>query len=225
MRRKGWQEGTLPPECEVIPNGIELDRFYRPAPPPDAPPPINLLIAGRITADKGVATAVEAVARLAQRRPRDFHLLIAGAGPNDYRAKLDRMIRENNLGGHVTFLGRLPRSDIPALMHRCHIFLLPTDHDEPFARVMLEAMAAGLAVIGTLTGGTGELLIHERNGLAFAAADSADLACQIERLLDNPGLRYQLASQGQKDVVGHYSLDLMVDRLEGLLRRAIAGGD
>jgi len=222
MRRKGLTENTLPPHTEVIYNGVETESFYRPVPPPDAPPPINLLLAGRVSHDKGIHVAVEAMGKLAQARPqRDYRLIIAGSGPADYLEHLQRLAVTYGVEELVLFLGWLPRERIPALMHTCHVLLLPTVHQEPFARVTLEAMAAGLAVIGTLTGGTGELLQDDRNGLACVAEDSQDLACQIGRLLDDPHLRHRLASQGQAMVLAQYTLERMVERVEALLERAV----
>jgi glycosyltransferase involved in cell wall biosynthesis len=83
-------------------------------------------------------------------------------------------------------------------------------------------MAAGLAVVGTLTGGTGELLIERENGLTCAAENSHEMAEKIEILLDDPAFRFQLACNGQKRVIGEFSLDRMVDRLENFLKRAVA---
>lgn len=222
VRRKGLEEGTLPPHTEVIYNGVETDVFFRPVPLPDASPPINLLVAGRVSADKGVHVAVEAVGNLAQNRSlRDFHLIMAGSGPAEYLAHLQRLAESYGILDKLSSLGWLPREHMPSLMHTCHVLLLPTVHAEPFARVTLEAMASGLAVVGTSTGGTGEILKHEVTGLVCAASDSADLAHQVGRLLDDPELRYDLASQAQRIVLERYSLDYMVQQLEALLEQAI----
>ena len=100
MRRKGLAENTLPAHTEVIYNGVETDSFYRPVPPPDAPPPINLLLAGRVSPDKGIHVAVEAVGSLAQARPqRDFRLIIAGSGPADYLEQLQRLAADSRRRG------------------------------------------------------------------------------------------------------------------------------
>ena len=222
MRGKGLAENTLPVHAEVIYNGVETDQFYRPVPPAEAPPPITLLLAGRVSRDKGIHVAVEAVSRLAQARSqRDFRLLIAGSGPAEYLAHLQQLATDHGITDLVSFLGWLPRERMPDLMQTCHVLLLPTVHQEPFARVTLEAMAAGLTVVGTLTGGTGELLQDDSNGLACAAEDSDDLARQIGRLLDDPHLRHRLACRGQEMVLAQYTLEHMVERVEDLLEQAI----
>lgn len=222
MRRKGLAERTLPPHTEVIYNGVETELFYRPVPPPDTPPPVMLLLAGRVTADKGVHVAVEAMGRLVQaHQERNFRLLIAGGGPAEYRVYLERLVATWEIHDLVSFTGQLPREQMPALMHDAHVLVLTAIHPEAFARVVLEGMAAGLAVVGTLTGGTEEILQHEVTGLACEAGDAAGLAYQVGRLLDDPHLRYRLAKAGQEEVLKHYTLDGMVQRVERFLRSAV----
>lgn len=223
MRRKGLEEGTLPPHTEVIYNGVETDVFFRPVPLPDTSAPITLLVAGRVSADKGIHVAVEAVGKLAQNcSQRDFRLVIAGNGPVEYLAHLQRLAESYGILDKLSFLGWLPRERLPELMHACHVLVLPSIYPEAFARVILEAMASGLAVVGTSVGGTGEIVKHEVTGLACAASDSADLGRQVGRLLDDPELRYDLATQAQRIVLERYSLDYMVQQLEALLGQAIA---
>lgn len=222
MLRKGIDESTLPPHAEVIYNGVETDLFYRPVPPLETAPPFNLLLAGRVSADKGIHVAVEAVVKLAQLRPqRDFRLLIAGGGPSEYVEQLKRLAANHNVTDLISFLGHLPRENMPPLMHASHILILTAIHPEAFARVVLEGMAAGLAVVSTLTGGTSEILKHEITGLACMANDSTDLAYQLGRLLDDPKLRYELACEGQKVVLANYTIERMVDRLEMMLEQAV----
>jgi glycogen synthase len=222
MRRKGLAEKTLPEHTEVIYNGVETESFYRTVPSPESPSPTNLLLAGRVSPDKGSHIAVEAVRCLAEaRRQRDFRLIIAGSGPAPYMEELHRMACSYGIENLVAFLGWIPREQMPQLMHACQLLLLPTICEEPFARVTLEAMAAGLAVVGTLTGGTGELLQDGQTGLACASGDSTGLAQQIGRLLDDPQLRHRLASEGQSIVLARFTLKRMVEQVENLLERAI----
>ncbi|MFZ2486805.1 MAG: glycosyltransferase family 4 protein [Anaerolineae bacterium] len=223
MRRKGWQEGTLPAHAEVIYNGVETDLFFRPVPPPDTPPPMNFLLAGRVSEDKGIHIAVEAIGKLARSRPqRDFHLLLAGSGPETYLTRLQQLAADYQITDLISFLGWLPREQMPALMHRSHVLILTSIYPEAFARVVLEGMAAGLAVVGTMTGGTGEILRHDVTGLACAPDNSDDMVQQMARILQEPMLRYQLASRAQSIVLQQYTMNRMVDQIENLLERAVA---
>ena len=220
MLRKGIGDGTLPDHARVIYNGVEIERFFKPV-SNDLSETLNLLQAGRVSADKGVHLAVEAIGHLARVRGiRNVKLHIAGSGPAEYLAELQKSVAHYDIGDQVSFLGWLPRESMPDLLSRCQVLLLPTIHQEPFARVVLEAMAGGLAVIGTLTGGTGELLEEGITGLTFSPDDSGGLAGQIERLALDPGLRRRIATEGQQMVCERFSLEHMVDEVEGLLREA-----
>jgi glycosyltransferase involved in cell wall biosynthesis len=222
MRGRGLAEGTLPEHARVIYNGVEVQEFFRPV-VFDVEGPLRMMVAGRVSADKGVHTAVEALACLEQELGQgSVHLRIAGSGPAGYLARLKQSVQEHGLDGQVSFLGHIPREEMPNLMADCHVMLLPSTYPEAFSRAVLEGMACGLAVVGTLAGGTGELLQHEVTGLTFVAGDSSDLANQIRRLALEPGLRERLAERGQDLVVERFSLDCMVDHVEALLQEAIA---
>jgi len=222
MLQQGQAKGTLPETAQVIYNGVETDLFFRTPDYPPAESQVQLLLAGRVSRDKGTNVAVDSVGKLAQARPGlDFRLLIAGRGTTTYIEELRELARSHRVQDRVDFLGWVPRERMPELMHRSHILLLPTTHQEPFARVILEAMAAGLAVVGTKTGGTSEILVDGDTGLTCRPGDSGDMARQIERLLDDPQLRLKLASRGQRTVLEKYSLQHMVDRLQSLLKSAV----
>ncbi len=217
MRCKGITDGTLPVHTQVIYNGVEIEQFLRPV-CTEVRGPLRLLQAGRVSEDKGVHTAIEAVGHLAHTyQALDVHLDVVGSGPAAYLAHLQQLISQYDIGDKVTLLGWVPRADMAKLMAKCHVLLLPSIHPEAFARVVLEAMASGLAVIGTPTGGTGELLQHESTGLTFSPGDSQDLAKQIQRLLSDPSLRQRLAAEGQRMILERFTLEHMVGNIERFL--------
>lgn len=223
-REAGIANGTLPANAQVIYNGVEVEVFWRPV-KGRAAGPLRLLQAGRVTQDKGVHTSLEAVGELVRRgRGEQVVLSIAGSGPVEYERSLRRIVTDKGIEQQVTFLGQLPRTRMPELMQGADVLLLPTPHQEPFARVMLEAMAAGLTVVGTTTGGTGELLCHEVNGLAFETGNGRELASRLEQLINDDVLRQRLARRGQEQVVKQFNLDLMVDNLETFLTNALTDG-
>jgi len=220
--RQGIANGTMPATARVIYNGVELDAFRKPA-PEQISGPLRLLIAGRVSADKGVHLAVEAVGRLAQEPELpEIQLIVAGSGPERYLSQLKDLAAQHKIAERTKFMGWLPRQQMPDLMASCHVLLLPTIHQEPFARVVLEALASGLAVIGADTGGTAEIIRHEETGLIVRADDAADLAAQIRRLATDDALRRRIATEGQREVLDKFSIDRMVDHLEILLAEASA---
>lgn len=221
LRQQGLKAGTLPDHTQVIYNGVELHLFQQPV-RTHLDGPLTILQAGRVSADKGTHTTIDAIGRLAQQGLNNIRLIVAGSGPSDYAEQLRQSVAQLGIGEQVTFLGWQPRENMPAIMAQSHVLVLPTENQEPFARVVLEAMANGLTVISTLTGGTGEIVKHGETGLTFPAGDSAALAQQIKRLVDEPALRVKLAECGQALVLENFSLDRMVENCERLLNEALA---
>jgi len=221
LRQEGIQAGVLPSHTQVIYNGVELHLFQQPVRTQLAGP-LTILQAGRVSADKGAHTTIEAIGRLAQQDATPIRLVIAGSGPANYAEHLRQIVEQYRIGDRVTFLGWQPREQMPAIMTDCQVLVLPTENQEPFARVVLEAMANGLTVISTLTGGTGEIVRQGETGLTFPAGDSAALAQQIKSLVDDPALRVDLARRGQALVLEQFSLDRMVENCERLLCEAQA---
>jgi glycogen synthase len=204
-------------ECRIVYPGIDLNVFQA-IPEQRKTEGLSLLYAGNVAAHKGVHTAVEAMQSIVcQQHRQDIHLTIAGGGHPEYVAHLQHMVAENGLSAYVTFIDWAPRAQMPTLMSNMDVLLFPSIWEEPFSRVILEAMALGLVVIGTPTGGTSEILEEGVNGLTFPAEDAETLALQIIKLADNPELRDRLAATAQQDVVTNYGIKQMVDHIEAYL--------
>lgn len=221
LRQQGLAAGTLSAHTQVIYNGVELHLFQQ-AVRSQFDGVLAILQAGRVSADKGTHTTIEALGRLAQQGVTQVRLLVAGSGPADYAEQLRRSVEQHHIEDRVTFLGWQPREQMPSIMAQSQVLVLPTENQEPFARVVLEAMASGLTVISTLTGGTGEIVKHGQTGLTFPAGDSTALAQQIKCLIDDQALRIRLAQNGQDLVLERFSLERMVENCERLLAEAQA---
>lgn len=179
---------------------------------------LRLLYFGRLIHDKGVHTALEAVGLLKQRGLVDgFDLTILGSGHPDYEAKLREMVVQLDIGDHVRFIAQVPREEVPERLGSFDVFLFTSIWPEPMARSVMEAMAAGLLVIGTEVGGQMEMLTHGQNALTFKAENVGSLADHITRVLDDPPLRLRLARAGQQTVLKHFTLERMVDDIERYL--------
>lgn len=200
----------------LIRNGIQLSDFVSGvAKRPRDGEPLHLVYAGRVTPDKGVSTAIDAVRLLEARESGMVYLTIFGDGETHYLHALRNQVDGERLP--VNFRGFIPRAAMPGVLSRASILILPSIVAEALPRVILEAMAAGLVVIGTTTGGTGEVLVEGETGLTFCAGDAADLARQIDRLAGDPELRARLTHTGREVVLRDYSIDHTVDQLEALL--------
>jgi glycosyltransferase involved in cell wall biosynthesis len=144
----------------------------------------------------------------------DMQLTIVGSGHPEYEQSLHKLVDESNLEGRVFFWPRVPREEMPLLLRKFDVLVFPSLWDEPLARMMQEAMACGLLVVGTPTGGTPEILKDGETGLTFPPGDAKALASQLQRLLKDHELRDKLSHNARRIVESKFSLTRMVDEIE-----------
>lgn len=180
--------------------------------------PTRFLYFGRLIHDKGVHTALEAIGLLKKKGLADgINLTILGSGHPDYEKKLRSMLVELHIVDHVQFIKQVPREAVPEWLSRFDVFLFTSIWPEPMARSVMEAMAAGLLVIGSEVGGQVEMLNDGENALTFKAEDVEALADHILRAIRDVPLRLKLARAGQQTVLKRFTLERMVDEIEKYL--------
>ncbi len=143
--------------------------------------------------------------------------LIIGSGKGqegDIEEELRNFLKKHNLEDTVYLTGQ--RDDVPALLKVMDIFIHPSIEPEPFATTVVEAMQAGVAVIGNTIGGTPEIIKDGKNGLLVPPNDPEALAAALERLIWNGNLRNKLAEKGQKKAVSGYTEDIITEQVEEL---------
>ena len=199
--------------------GIEPGQFT--AAPRERWPVRRLLYAGQMIPQKGVHTAIAAFARLAQEPGFEaLTFTLAGGGMHpDYEKKLRALPAQLGVEGRVNFLGKVPRAELPRVYAEHDVLLFPSEWDEPFAITPLEAIAAGLAVVGTTTGGSGELFRNRETAMTFRAGDAADGARALRELCRDRELFEKISRNTQREVREKHTLDAMVDAVEKSLRQ------
>ncbi len=209
-------------DAAIIYRGVDLGRFH-PETRQVQDGPVRLLFAGRLARDKGFHTVVEAMEIMARAGTVERVALSAAGLPQDpeYLAGLQRTLHASSLREHVRFLGQVPWERMPDLYRDHDVYLLPSVFEEPFSIGLLEAMASGLAVVGTMTGGSREVLVDEENSLTFPAENAPALAAQLQRVLD-PALRARLAAAGRRTVEQRFPLDRILSEIEAFLQNAVA---
>lgn len=220
VRHRLVSQGLIPPPSVVIHNGVNLTRFKPNGPDPKfAEIPLRCLIAGRVSPEKGIHTVLEAMAQfqIPSASSARVTLAILGDGPKRYIRQLREKVHTIGLASIVEFRPPIPREQMPAMLSQHHVLILPSEYGEPIARAMQEAMAMGLLVIGTTTGGSGELLVHERTGLVFEPGNSESLVTQLTRAIQDPKMVTRLAKSGQEEVVNHFDIRQTIDRIEDYL--------
>jgi rhamnosyl/mannosyltransferase len=186
----------LAARCTVVPIGIEYDRFATPRPDEAArwraryPGPL-LLFVGRLRYYKGLNYLLAAMVEIPAT------LLIAGDGPE--APALRAQAQALGVAGRVHFLGDVAEADLPGLYQAADVFVLPSSRrSEAYGIALLEAMAAGVAVISTELGtGTSWLNRHGETGLVVPPCDPVTLAAALRELLTDEERRRHLAEAAQ----------------------------
>ncbi len=183
---------------------------------------LRLIYVGRLDPLKGVHNAIEALAYL-----RDLPdapqatLTVVGSGHPDYEARLRDLVTSHSLCDKISMIGSVSLEQIPRLLSKHDCQIVPSIVEEGFGRVLLEGMAAGLAVVATGTGGSGEILEDGVNGLRFPPGDAVALADCLLRLAQDPDLYGQLVTGGQI-TAARFDLEAMTDGIEKFLWDVIA---
>jgi glycosyltransferase involved in cell wall biosynthesis len=202
----------------IIHGGTDVERFLGIHRRDYASGHLKLLYAGQLVGHKGVHTAIEAMARLVnQQKLNQITLTLVGSGHPDYEAFLRDLVERERLHDFVTFHKPVSKEEMPVILQQSDVLIFPSIYEEPLARMTQEAMASGLIVVGTTTGGTKEILRDGETGLTFAPEDADGLANQLTRLISEPDLCCRLAEAGRQTVLENFTLDKMVNNIEAYL--------
>jgi len=172
---------------------------------------LNLVLFGRIEHGKGQHLLVAAMQHLVQTGLDVSATLIGHIMDQDYYDKLLAEIENSELGGHIQFMGFVTQ---PANQMACFDLLVLTTYCETFGLVLVEAMRAGVAVIGTDAGGVPEIIEHEKTGLLIPPGNSAALAGELSRIYNDAGLRKQFAREGKNRADREFNAELHFNQLE-----------
>ena len=150
----------------------------------------------RLERPKGQHLLVEALRRAREEGLPLYALVVGHAMDAQYVAELKSRISEYGLDDRIHFEGFTDR--VQCWMQACDIVALTT-WEETFGLVLIEAMRAGVAVIGSDRGGVPEIIRHEQNGLLFRSFDAESLYATIRRLVTDDDFRLTLARAGEQD--------------------------
>lgn len=199
LRRKGYR-GPL----AVLPQfGVDPDLFH---PAPDRrnlDGPLRIGYAGGLLPEKGVDLLLRACAGL----DGAWRLHIVGEGSE--RNALLQLAHQLGLADRVQIGPRIRSSDMPAYYQGLDVLVLPSrtrpNWKEQFGRVLIEAMACEVAVIGSTTGEISHVIGNA--GLLFPEGDEEALRAQLQRLLNDPARRCALAARGRQRVLNEFTMD------------------
>lgn len=200
--------GIAPEKVVVVPNYVDTNRF-RPSGASPKKRPRQICFVGRLVPQKNIIALLEAVAGL------DLELLLVGSGP--LRGEVEAAVRR--LDARVQLLGNLANAELPALIQRCGLFVLPSLY-EGHPKALLEAMACGVPVIATDSPGIREVIRHGETGYLCGTSPDA-IRDAIEALRSDCALRGRLGVAARKYVVDHFSLDRIAELEYALLQEVV----
>ena len=179
-----------------------------------------VLFAGRVDYMKGVSALLISASRVLEHLDDTIYLIAGECLPGDYTDIVFSLAQNlPRLNGRIRFLGKIPKRQLFQLYYAADVVVVPSIH-EAFGYVAAEAMAAGVSVIASNTGGLSELIEHRKNGFLIPlnkdnkghySIDIMKLAdAQIE-LLQDEALRLRLGLAGQQLVTSNFTLRNMIN--------------
>jgi len=192
-------------EVEVIPNGVDVERFKNPGTKLSGDKVI-LITTSRLVEKNAVGDIIEAVKFL----PNNFKLQILGSGPLEQELKLK--VKSLKLEARVEFLGEIPNDDLPRYLHQADIFIRPS-LSEGQGISFIEAMAAGLPVIATPVGGIPDFLKDGETGLFVEPKSPRLIAFQVHKILSDIVLRDRLIIKAKRMVATKYDWNLIAGEM------------
>ena len=208
--------GISAPERDVLYPGID-ERFFERL--PSKPWRWRLLYVGRLDRQKGVDTAVEALAYL----PPTARLSVWGSGDERYVADMRALAARIGAADRVSFGGFVGAQDLRGVYEEADVVVFPVRWQEPFGLVPLEGMALGRPVVTTARGGSAEYVRDGQNALVFSADDPADLARCVDQLGRDAALRSRLV-EGGWTTAARYPAQRFAERAVERIVRAGSGG-
>jgi lipopolysaccharide heptosyltransferase II len=192
-----------------IPRSVDLDKFKSLQREKSTGARCNIAIIGRITPLKGHTYFLKAMAKVLRSVPY-AKVWIVGDAPakkENYKEELEVLVRRLGIQERVDFLGS--RSDVPQILMKTDIVVLSTVTQEAFGRVILEAQAAGVAVVATKVGGVVDIIDDGETGLLVMPRDIDAMAKEVVRLAQDKVLYQQLVANAQKKIQEKFTLEHM----------------
>jgi glycosyltransferase involved in cell wall biosynthesis len=143
----------------------------------------ELVFVGRITPEKGVDVAIEAVARLRARHDVPARLVLAGPADDGYARELRRLAEQLDVAAALNWRGSLPPEEVAQLLARASAMIVPSTWDEPLGLVMIEGALARVPLVASDVGGIGEAMHDEEHALLFPRGDANAAADALLRTL------------------------------------------
>lgn len=213
LRAKGFQKPV-----SIIPFGVNTKAFHQRRSIKPADEGLTIGFVGRMLPGKGLRVLAAALARLGSMK---WKVLVVGDGPE--RANFAATLSAHGLLDRAEFVGAVPYDKVPRLYQRMDLFAMPTRTTdrirEQFGRVLVEAMASGVPVVGTTCGAIPDVLADA--GLVVPENDPVALAEALGQLLTDGELRGRFAISGRRRIEQEYSWELVARKTYELFQQVL----
>ncbi len=202
----------FPGYYNIIPNGVDIERFSKPSPPlaelDDGM--LNILFLGRLEKRKGLSYLLRAFVQLKAAMPRTRLVIVGGYDERQKRA-YQHWVDESGVKD-VVFVGFVPLETLARYHHSSHIYCAPNTGNESQGIVLLEAMAAGLPVVASNIEGFAGVITHGVEGMLVRPKDSDALATALLEVAKDPDLRATMGAKGSERAQ-HFSWERVSQRV------------
>jgi glycosyltransferase involved in cell wall biosynthesis len=222
LRAKGYAKPVF-----VVPHCVDTEAF---SPEDDDTARSELGLAepvigyfGRIVQEKGVLDFVDALARLREEGVPATGLLV---GSGRAEAAVRERIERHGLSGHTRMVGAVPHGEVSRYYRAADVVVVPSRTTagwrEWFGRVIIEANASGVPVVGSDSGEIPHVIGQTGGGLVFPEGDVGAMVDRLRTLLETPGLRRALGQSGRKAVVREFSIPAQAAKLRNAFLSSMA---
>jgi glycosyltransferase involved in cell wall biosynthesis len=201
-------DGLDPAMVTVVENGVDLDRFAGGPPPLSRPGVKRIGCVANLRPVKNIDGLLR-VAKLVLERHPDATFEVAGDGPE--RARLEALHADLGLGDRFAFRGAV--ADVPAFLRGVDVAVLPS-HSEGMSNALLEALAAGRALVVTDTGANAQLVADGERGRVVPVGNDIALVDALVDVLGDPVTAQRYGDAGRDFVATNYGRAAMVCRFE-----------
>jgi glycosyltransferase involved in cell wall biosynthesis len=205
MKERFFNSALLKSKISFIPHGVDTQLFY-PKPKPDKPT-FDLCFIGNINHNKNQAFIIKAL----QSLPDQVHLFLYGKEEPVYTEALNLFINEQNLANRVHFMGYLENEMIPKVLNSHHVFVMASIN-EGLPLSIIEALACGLPVLSSDSGGGSRYLLEKTGGGSlFSISTTQELVNQVLHLMNDSKSYKEMSDNAHKNAHLYFNLQTEIE--------------
>ncbi|NER53001.1 MAG: glycosyltransferase family 4 protein [Symploca sp. SIO1A3] len=220
LRQHLQQRGYPTETTQVIYPGAAVEEFYQAELPSQTQ--LRIAYASLVMPYKGADVFIEALSLLHAAGVKFRATIAGGTIQPEFVQALYQFIESEGMEELVEFTGALSRQELKQLYRTHNVLVFPSRFQEPFGISQIEAMAAGLTLVTSGTGGAGEIIEHGKSGLLFESENCLDLAEVLSSLPTDPAEWEAITRKGQQRAMLEFSQARAIEQLESVLYKLAA---